>query len=55
MLMYTNDLDKLFINECINFQSYIYSLENPSKNNIEMNTMLKQNYLEDIYVYMRIA
>ncbi|XP_025407314.1 uncharacterized protein LOC112681265, partial [Sipha flava] len=53
--IYKKDLDVVFINECVHFQSYIQSKKNPPTTIIAMSSMLKTEELEDIYPYVSIA
>lgn len=53
--MYKKDLDAVFINECVHFQSYIQSIKNPSTTIIAMSSMLKTEELEDNCPYVSIA
>lgn len=53
--IYKKDLDVVFINDCVHFQSYIQSMQNPPTTITAMSSMLKTEELEDIYPYVSIA
>jgi hypothetical protein len=54
-LMYKNDLDETFINECIHFQSHLQNIKYHPKSIIDMSIMMKKHELEDIFSYVSIV